>query len=123
MVPKDIGGSYGIKSGSFPYIVLMAVVARIAGVPVKWTEDRQENLLASSSGTDRVTWIDAAVKNDGTILGMRMKMADNVGGYIRAPEPASLYRTHSNTTGAYKIQNLRMETIAVMTNKSPTGLI
>ncbi|MFB4165495.1 xanthine dehydrogenase family protein molybdopterin-binding subunit [Alteribacillus sp. JSM 102045] len=123
MVPKDIGGSYGIKSGMFPYIVLMAVAARKAGVPVKWTEDRQENLMASSSGTDRVTWIDAAVNNDGTILGMKMKMVDNVGGYIRAPEPASLYRTHSNTLGPYKIKNLQMETVAVMTNKSPTGLI
>lgn len=122
-VPKDIGGSYGIKSGSYPYIVLMSIVSRIVEVPVKWIEDRQENLLASSSGTDRVTWIDAAVNKDGTVTGLRMKMADNVGGYIRAPEPANLYRTHSNSTGAYDIKNLQMETIAVMTNKSPTGLI
>lgn len=123
MIPKDVGGSYGIKSGVYPYMVLMAVASRIAGVPVKWIEDRQEHLAASSSGTDRVTWIEAAVKRDGTVTGLKMKMADNVGGYIRAPEPACLYRTHSNTTGPYRIQNLEMETIAVMTNKSPTGLI
>lgn len=52
-----------------------------------------------------------------------MKYADSVGGYIRAPEPACLYRTHSNSTGAYRIQNVKMEAIAVVTNKSPTGLI
>lgn len=123
ITPKDIGGSYGIKSGVFPYMVLMAVVSRILKVPVKWTEDRQEHLMASSSGTDRVTWIEAAVKKDGTILGLKMKYADNVGGYIRAPEPACLYRTHSNLTGAYRIQNVEVEAIAVVTNKSPTGLI
>lgn len=123
IIPKDVGGSYGIKSGIFPYIVLMAVVARKVGLPVKWIEDRQEHLLASSSGTDRITRIDAAVKKDGTITGLKMKLIDNVGGYIRAPEPACLYRTHSSTTGAYRIQNLQMETIAVMTNKCPTGLI
>ncbi|MBG9447361.1 carbon monoxide dehydrogenase [Cytobacillus firmus] len=123
ITPKDIGGSYGIKSGVFPYMVLMGVVSRILDVPVKWTEDRQEHLMASSSGTDRVTWIDAAVKKDGTILGLKMKYADSVGGYIRAPEPACLYRTHSNSTGAYRIQNVKMEAIAVVTNKSPTGLI
>ncbi|MDQ0253383.1 2-furoyl-CoA dehydrogenase large subunit [Evansella vedderi] len=123
IVPKDVGGSYGIKSGVFPYIVLMSIVSRKIGVPVKWIEDRQEHLLASSSGTDRVTWIEAAVKNDGTVTALKMKMADNVGGYIRAPEPACLYRTHSNSTGAYRIPNLQMETIAVMTNKCPTGLI
>ncbi|PTX61801.1 xanthine dehydrogenase molybdenum binding subunit apoprotein [Melghirimyces profundicolus] len=123
IIPKDIGGSYGIKSGVFPYMVLMAVVSKKVGLPVKWIEDRQEHLFASSSGTDRVTWIEAAVKRDGTITGLKMKIVDNVGGYIRAPEPASLYRTHSNTTGAYKVKNLRMHTVAVMTNKSPTGLI
>lgn len=123
ITPKDIGGSYGIKSAVFPYMVLMAVVARISKVAVKWTEDRQENLMASSSGTDRVTWIDAAFKKDGTVTALKMKMVDNVGGYIRAPEPACLYRTHSNATGAYRIQNLKVDAIAVMTNKSPTGLI
>ena len=123
ITPKDIGGSYGIKSGVYPYMVLIAVVSRIVGVPVKWIEDRQEHLMASSSGTDRVTWIEAAVKNDGTILGLKMKYADNVGAYIRAPEPASLYRNHSNITGAYRIQNIQLEAIAVTTNKSPTGLI
>ncbi|GGG25958.1 xanthine dehydrogenase family protein molybdopterin-binding subunit [Paenibacillus abyssi] len=123
IIPKDVGGSYGIKSGVFPYMVLMGVVSKKLGLPVKWIEDRQEHLTASSSGTDRVTWIEAAVKLDGTVTGLKMKMADSVGGYIRAPEPACLYRTHSNSTGAYRIPNLHMETIAVMTNKSPTGLI
>lgn len=123
IIPKDIGGSYGIKSAVFPYMVLMAIVSKKVGFPVKWIEDRQEHLMASSSGTDRVTWIEAAVKNDGTVTGLRMKMVDNVGAYIRAPEPACLYRTHSNSTGAYRIRNLEMETIAVMTNKCPTGLI
>ena len=123
IVPKDIGGSYGIKSAVYPYMVLMAAVSRVAGKPVKWIEDRQESLMASSSGTDRVTWIDAAVKEDGTITALKMKMVDNVGAYLRAPEPACLYRTYSNSTGAYRIRNLRMETAAVMTNKCPTGLI
>lgn len=67
ITPKDIGGSYGIKSAVYPYMVLIAVVSRILDVPVKWIEDRQEHLLASSSGTDRVTWIEAAVNNDGTM--------------------------------------------------------
>lgn len=123
ITPKDIGGSYGIKSGVYPYMVLIAVVSRILGVPVKWIEDRQEHLMASSSGTDRVTWIEAAVKSNGAILGLKMKYADNVGAYLRAPEPASLYRNHSNITGAYKVRNIQLEAIAVTTNKSPTGLI
>ncbi|MDQ7863926.1 molybdopterin-dependent oxidoreductase [Peribacillus frigoritolerans] len=62
-------------------------------------------------------------KNDGKVTGLRMKLMDNVGAYIRAPEPACLYRNHANSTGAYDIPNLNIEAFAVMTNKSPTGLI
>ncbi|WP_017729040.1 xanthine dehydrogenase family protein molybdopterin-binding subunit [Halalkalibacterium ligniniphilum] len=123
IVPKDIGGSYGIKAGIFPYIVLCAIASKLIGCPIKWIEDRQEHLSSSASGTDRVTYIEAAVKNDGKVTGLKMKMIDNVGGYIRAPEPACLYRTHANTTGAYDIPNLDIDAYAIMTNKSPTGLI
>jgi 2-furoyl-CoA dehydrogenase large subunit len=123
IVPKDIGGSYGIKAGIFPYIVLSGLASKLIGCPVKWIEDRQEHLSSSASGTDRVTYIEAAVENSGKVTGLRMKMIDNVGAYIRAPEPASLYRNHANSTGAYDIQNLHMEAYAIMTNKSPTGLI
>jgi 2-furoyl-CoA dehydrogenase large subunit len=123
IIPKDIGGSYGIKAGTFPYIVLCSIVSRLVGCPVKWIEDRQEHLSASSSCTDRVTYIEAAVKEDGKVIGLKMKMIDNVGAYIRAPEPACLYRTHANSTGAYDIPNLMIDAYAVMTNKLPTGLI
>ncbi|MGF6947591.1 2-furoyl-CoA dehydrogenase large subunit [Neobacillus sp. B4I6] len=123
IVPKDIGGSYGIKAGIFPYIVLCGITSKLVGCPVKWIEDRQEHLSSSASGTDRVTYIEAAVKNDGKVTGLRMKMIDNVGAYIRAPEPACLYRNHANSTGAYDIPNLNIDAYAVMTNKSPTGLI
>ena len=52
-VPPDIGGSFGIKAGIYPYVVLMALASKHAGRPVRWTEDRIEHLLASSAGTDR----------------------------------------------------------------------
>ncbi|MDQ1005166.1 2-furoyl-CoA dehydrogenase large subunit [Neobacillus niacini] len=123
IIPKDIGGSYGIKAGIFPYIVLCSITSKLVGCPVKWIEDRQEHLSSSASGTDRVTYIEAAVKSDGKVTGLRMKLIDNVGAYIRAPEPASLYRNHANSTGAYDIPNLAIDAYAVMTNKSPTGLI
>src|SRR5213593_4006426 len=54
IVPPDIGGSFGIQSSMYPYMALIAIAARLTGVPVKWIEDRREHLLASSSGTDRV---------------------------------------------------------------------
>jgi 2-furoyl-CoA dehydrogenase large subunit len=121
IVPADIGGSFGIKSSMYPYIALMALAARKAGVPVKWIEDRREHLIASSSGTDRIAWRELAARKDGTILGMRFKWYDNVGGYIRSPEPGCSFRPTGNFVGPYRFQNLDVDASVVMTNKSLTG--
>ena len=121
IVPTDIGGSFGIKSSIYPYIALMALAAMRLGVPVKWIEDRREHLLASSSGTDRVAYREVAACRDGTILGMRFKWLDNVGGYIRSPEPGCSFRPTGNFVGPYRFQHLEVDASVVMTNKSLTG--
>lgn len=122
-VPADIGGSYGIKSAIYPYITLIALASKLSGCPVRWIEDRMEHLKASSSGTDRVSYITGALDESGRVLALKLTQYDDVGAYIRAPEPATLYRTHGDTTGAYDIPALYMDNYAIMTNRLPTGLI
>ena len=68
--PPDSGGSFGVKQGVFPYIVLVAAAARAAGRPVKWIEDRLEHLTASVSATNRAITLAAAVDHDGRILAL-----------------------------------------------------
>jgi 2-furoyl-CoA dehydrogenase large subunit len=121
IVSTDIGGSFGIKSAMYPYLALIALAARQTGVPVKWIEDRREHLLASSSGTDRVAHRELAATKDGTVLGMRYRWLDNVGGYIRSPEPGCSFRPTGNFVGPYRFQHLEVDASVVMTNKSLTG--
>ncbi|MGH6789651.1 MAG: xanthine dehydrogenase family protein molybdopterin-binding subunit, partial [Pseudolabrys sp.] len=92
--PSDSGGSFGVKQGVFPYIVLMGAASRATGRPVKWIEDRLEHLLASVSATNRVTTLEAAVDADGRIRALAWDQLEDVGAHIRAPEPATLYRMH-----------------------------
>jgi len=120
--PPDSGGSFGVKQGVFPYIVLMAVAARIAGRPVKWIEDRIEHLAASVSATNRFTTLEAAVDGDGRVRALAWNQLEDVGAHIRAPEPATLYRMHGNLTGAYDIRHVSVRNRVVLTNKTPTGL-
>src|SRR5262252_5857805 len=120
--PPDSGGSFGVKQGIFPYIVLMGVAARIAGRPVKWIEDRLEHLAASVSATNRVTTLEAAVDVAGRIRALAWDQVEDVGAHIRAPEPATLYRMHGNLTGAYDIRHVSVRNRVVLTNKTPTGL-
>jgi 2-furoyl-CoA dehydrogenase large subunit len=121
IVASDIGGSFGIKTSIYPYITLIGLAAMRAGVPVKWIESRREHLLASSSGTDRVAYRELAARRDGTILGMRCRWYDNVGGYIRSPEPGCAFRPVGNYVGPYRFQHLEVDASVVMTNKCPTG--
>ncbi|MFL4969728.1 MAG: xanthine dehydrogenase family protein molybdopterin-binding subunit [Xanthobacteraceae bacterium] len=120
--PPDSGGSFGVKQGIFPYIVLMAVAARVAGRPVKWIEDRLEHLAASVCATNRLTRLDAAVEADGRITALAWDQIEDVGAHVRAPEPATLYRMHGNLTGPYDIRHVAVRNRVVLTNKMPSGL-
>ena len=122
-IPPDSGGSFGIKLSVFPYVVLMALAAKITGRPVKWVEDRIEHLVAASSGPNRVTAIEAAINKDGGILALKLDQLEDYGAFLRAPMPGPLYRMHGAVTGAYDIENIDVTNRVVLTNKMPASLI
>ena len=120
--PPASGGSFGIKQGVYPYIVLMCAVSRLLGCPVKWIEDRLEHLSASSSATDRAGSMLLRLPMRGELTGLHFKNICNMGAYIRAPEPASVYRMQSTTNGCYRVRNIAVDNTLVVTNQMPTGL-
>ena len=121
--PPDSGGSFGAKHAVFAYVVMMSLAARKAGRPVKWVETRLEHLMAATSGTNRDTTLTAAVDEHGVITALDWDQLEDCGAYLRAPEPATLYRMHGNMTGAYRVPNLAIRNRVVMTNKTPSGLV
>ncbi|MBI3092376.1 MAG: xanthine dehydrogenase family protein molybdopterin-binding subunit [Candidatus Tectomicrobia bacterium] len=121
ITPADIGGGFGINAPIYAYMTLTALAARKTGVPVNWIEDRREHLMASSCHTDRLTYLDAAVMNDGAVLALRINFLDNVGAFLRAPEPGCMFRTAACWTGSYRIEHVALRCRAVTTNKMPTG--
>jgi 2-furoyl-CoA dehydrogenase large subunit len=122
ITPPSSGGSFGIKQAVLSYIVLLAAVSRKTGVPVKWIEDRAEHLTAASASSDRMGSIAAAFRNDGKLIGLRFRNVANMGAYIRAPEPASLYRMHAASNGCYDVQHIAIDNELVVTNRTPVGL-
>jgi 2-furoyl-CoA dehydrogenase large subunit len=122
ITPRDSGGSFGIKSAVYAYVVLIGLAARRFGVPVRWTEDRLEHLAASSASTARVTELEAGFSAEGELLALRYDAIEDVGAYVRAPEPATLYRMHGSLSGAYRVRNVAARNRVVLTNRCPTGL-
>jgi 2-furoyl-CoA dehydrogenase large subunit len=122
ITPRDSGGSFGIKSAVYAYVVLIGLASRRFGMPVRWTEDRLEHLAASSAATARVTELEAGFDSEGKLLGLRYDAIEDVGAYVRAPEPATLYRMHGSLAGAYDVSNVAARNRVVLTNRCPTGL-
>jgi 2-furoyl-CoA dehydrogenase large subunit len=121
--PAHSGGSFGVKHAMSPYIVLLALAARKAGRPVKWVEGRLEHLVAATTATNRVTTLSAAVDKDGMVTALAWDQLEDCGAYLRAPEPATLYRMHGSMTGAYRVQHSEIRNRVVLTNKTPSGLV
>jgi 2-furoyl-CoA dehydrogenase large subunit len=122
ITPPDSGGSFGIKSSVFAYVVLIGLASRRFGVPVRWTEDRLEHLAASAAATERMTGVEAGFTAEGELVSLRYDAIEDVGAYVRAPEPATLYRMHGSLSGAYRVRNVAARNRVVLTNRCPSGL-
>ena len=122
ITPPDSGGSFGIKSAVYVYVVLMGLASRKLGVPVRWIEDRIEHLSGSSASTERTTSVRAGFSSAGELLAISYDVVEDVGAYLRAPEPATLYRMHGSLSGAYRVRNVASRNRVVLTNRCPTGL-
>src|SRR5215468_12371165 len=77
----DIGGSFGLKIGASREELAVAAASRALGRPVKWVEDRSENLTASGQAREESFDVRAAVSNDGDLLGLDVKVVIDTGAY------------------------------------------
>ena len=117
------GGAFGVKQAIFPYVVLCCIAAKLTGRPIKWVEDRLEHLTAATAAPNRVVQVRAAVTQQGRVLALDYDQLDDYGAYFRPPMPGPLYRQHGVMTGPYDIPNIRIRNRAVMTNKTPSGMV
>jgi len=114
----DIGGSFGLKIGASREELAAAAAARAIGRPVKWVEDRGENLTASGQAREESFDVRAAVSNDGDLLGLDVKVVIDTGSYpgMGTMIPGIM---EEMLPGPYKLAALGFESTAVTTNKAP----
>ena len=113
----DIGGSFGLKIGASREELAVAAASRALGRPVKWIEDRSENLTASGQAREESFDVRAAVSNDGDLLGLDVTMVIDTGAYpvMGTMVPAII---EVMLPGPYKLAALGFESTAVITNKA-----
>ncbi|MCH8351305.1 MAG: xanthine dehydrogenase family protein molybdopterin-binding subunit [Chloroflexi bacterium] len=120
VIAPDVGGGFGQKVEVWPEDVALSYLAIKLERPVKWVEERWENMLAYHA-RDYIGEAEAAVKNDGTILAMRFRMVADMGGYFLVSSPGPPRNAAHRVNGPYAIPNMDVECISVFTNKPPTG--
>src|SRR5207302_10110256 len=86
VVSADVGGSFGMRSGLYPEMVLVLWAGKRLGRPVKWTSNRRDGMLTDEAGRDNVSTVELALDRDGTFLALRIAVTLNVGAYLRSEE-------------------------------------
>jgi carbon-monoxide dehydrogenase large subunit len=123
IIAPDIGGGFGGKVPVYPGYVIAVAASVLTGKPVKWIEDRMENLQADSFARDYHITAELGARKDGTLTALRIKtLADH--GYTDAAAnpskfPAGLFHV---CTGSYDLEAAHVEVDGVYTNKPPGGI-
>jgi carbon-monoxide dehydrogenase large subunit len=120
IVAPDIGGGFGAKMHLYPEDLLCPYLARELGAPVKWWESRSESHQSTSHGRAHTETIEAAIRNDGTILGMKVETLGNAGAYLsNMASGGPTVNTINFGTGTYRIENYEAIARVVVTNTVP----
>jgi carbon-monoxide dehydrogenase large subunit len=121
MLEYDVGGGFGARGEFYPEDFLIPFAARLTGRPVKWIEDRRENLLATNHARDAECELEIACARDGTILGLRGRAGTDLGAYLRTVGATASRNIAQVMSGPYRIPHIRIDVALLMTNKTPSG--
>jgi carbon-monoxide dehydrogenase large subunit len=120
VVTPEVGGGFGSKLNVYAEEALMGFVAMKTGKPVKWIEGRRENFTCTIHGRGHVDYYEVAAQRDGTILGIKLKLIQDLGAYHQLLTPAIPTLSVLMMPGLYKCQNIRADIVGVFTNAVPT---
>jgi carbon-monoxide dehydrogenase large subunit len=123
VIAPDIGGGFGNKVGVYPGYVCTIVAALVTGKPVKWMEDRSENLMSTSFARDFHMHGEIAATKEGKILGVRVNVIADHGAFNGTAQPSKYPAGFFHMfTGSYDLAAAHCKVTGVYTNKAPGGV-
>ena len=121
VISQDVGGGFGQKIALYREELTVAAAARQLGKPVRWREDRLENLLSSSQAREDSCRTRAAVSADGRLLGLQLDIVEDFGAYSFYPGNYLARVVAMILTGPYKVQDYSYDVKVVLSNKVGNG--
>ncbi|HSL52261.1 MAG TPA: xanthine dehydrogenase family protein molybdopterin-binding subunit [Candidatus Deferrimicrobiaceae bacterium] len=121
VVTGEVGGSFGMRSGIYPELVLVLWAAKRLGRPVKWTSSRREGFLSDEHGRDNVTSAELALDAGGRFLGLRVVLKVDIGAYLTQRSAGPATNNVGGLAGVYTTPAIHVESTGVFTHTTPTG--
>ena len=121
MIENDVGGGYGARGEFYPEDFLIPFAARHVNRPVKWIEDRRENLMAMNHAREEECDLEVACARDGTILAIRGEVHTDMGAYMRTNGAVGARNVSQFMAGPYRVPHVKIDSHLWMTNKTPVG--
>jgi carbon-monoxide dehydrogenase large subunit len=121
VIARDVGGGFGSKIPYYPGDALAIFASRMLKRPVRWTEDRRENFLATIHGRDQIIDVELAANRDGTMTGLKVTNYANMGAYLSMAAPGvPTWLFALIVPGCYAIQDYACDVFGALTNTTPT---
>src|SRR3954468_821953 len=120
VIAPEVGGGFGSKLNVYAEEGIVPWLAMKLGRPIKWSESRRENFVATIHGRDTVNDVELALAQDGTVLGLKVRILADLGAYHQLLTPLIPQLTALMLAGCYKFPVMDIEIIGVFTNKMST---
>jgi len=121
LIAPDVGGGFGSKGPLYREDVLTSYLALKLRRPVKWIATRSDDFVTTIQGRDQAMTSELALKKDGTMLGLKVRVVANLGGYLQSSTAGPPQRMMGMAPGCYQIRDCHVEVVGVFTNTVPTG--
>jgi carbon-monoxide dehydrogenase large subunit len=120
VIAPEVGGGFGSKIDMYAEDMLMAFITQRLNKPVKWVESRRENFLGTIHGRGHVDYYELAAKRDGTMLGLKLRIIQDLGAYLQTLTPAIPTLSVLMMPGLYKFKHISADIVGAFTNCFPT---
>ncbi|HJT89628.1 MAG TPA: xanthine dehydrogenase family protein molybdopterin-binding subunit [Bryobacteraceae bacterium] len=120
VIAPEVGGGFGSKIDVYAEDMLMTFVSQRINKPVKWIESRRENFTCTIHGRGHVDYYELAARRDGTMLGLKLKIIQDLGAYHQLLTPAIPTLSVLMMPGLYRFKNISAEVVGAFTNCVPT---
>jgi len=119
VITPDVGGGFGAKIGAYPEEILLGLIAKTAGRPVRWRETRSESMTALGHGRAQIQYVTIGGTKAGKVTDYQMHVLQDSGAWVGVGAILAPFMTRPMASGVYDIPNIEVRTTSIATNTTP----